>query len=341
MTYGELKNLVSALLIGDHNLTKEDDQVIMLLDYAFDRVANEADAISLMTTDSESNVIVRNGPGALFIRKPRLPSNDDASIDVDPELTYAVARFMASFVSREKVQLHQQEAKVIINRYNEKVQTFFENYDQYGSLEYLNEYDQFGKRRYPGSSAVGSASCDAIATYSVDNFYDVDLTGIQVGQILEWDGSSLVPVDNNDASIIETSTSDFVSTSGQTSFVSVGNVFTSANLYRGGLRISSSLYSISNNGSDTTILFTDGQTLNTWIIAEYSPVTNLESIEFTSVADQKYFTIVGEVWSSVAVYTGGIRNSATEYTLNDDGTDTLISFVDNRELNDLIIIDKK
>ena len=149
MTYGKLKTLVSALLIGDHNLTTEGDQVLMLLDYAFDRVANEADAISLMTTEPESYTIIRNGPGNLYIRKPRLPANDDSELDIDSELIYAVARFMCSFISREKMTFHEREAQKIINRYNQKVQAFFERYDQYGDLEDYDETDQFGKRIYP------------------------------------------------------------------------------------------------------------------------------------------------------------------------------------------------
>ena len=148
MTYGNLKSLVSALLIGDNTLTKKNDEVLVLLEYAFDKVANQADALKLFTTNIQENRILRQGPGRMFLKRPSLPTSDDDELDIDNELTYAVARYICSFVSREKTALHVVEADNIIRAYNQKVQTYFETLKQYGELDEWEEYDQFGRRIY-------------------------------------------------------------------------------------------------------------------------------------------------------------------------------------------------
>ena len=149
MTYGNLKHLVRALLIGDNTLTKNDDEVLVLLEYAFDKVANLADALKLFTEDVAANRILRTGPGRQFVRKPALPANDDDELDIDNELTYAVARYICSFVSREKTAMHVYEADNIIRSYNQKVASYFEYLEQYGDLAEFDETDQYGKRIYP------------------------------------------------------------------------------------------------------------------------------------------------------------------------------------------------
>lgn len=148
MTYIRLKNLTKALLIGDNVLTKDADEMLGLVDYAFDKIANDADAL-LLFTDSISDRIVRQGPGKLFIRRPELPVYDADELDIDHELGFAVARFIASFVSREKMQFHESEAQKIIRAYNQKVQVFTENLEQDGDLDEYSETDMFGKRKYP------------------------------------------------------------------------------------------------------------------------------------------------------------------------------------------------
>ena len=149
MTYGNLKNLVRALLIGDNTLTKNEAEILVLVEYAFDKTANEADALKLFTEDVAANRILRSGPGRQFIRKPILPTNDTDELDIDSELCFVVARYVCSFVSREKGAMHVQEAGNLIRAYNQKVATYFENLEQYGDLNEFEEYDQFGKRIYP------------------------------------------------------------------------------------------------------------------------------------------------------------------------------------------------
>ncbi len=149
MTYGQLKNLTRALLIGDNLLSKNNDEIVMLLSYAYDKIAHDADALKLFTATSIDQQIVRQGPGKMFVRMPELPVDDSDILDVDDELGYVAARFICSFVSREKGGLHMREADNLIRTYNQKVQIFFENMDQYGDLDEYNETDQFGKRLYP------------------------------------------------------------------------------------------------------------------------------------------------------------------------------------------------
>ena len=146
MTYGNLKNLTSALLIGDSVLTKNENEQLVLLEYAFDRISNEADAMKLFTTNVEENRILRQGPGKQFIRKPELPKINTDILDIDNELCFVAARFIASFVSREKMVFHDNEAQKLIRMYNAKVATYFETLDQYGELDEHDESDQFGKR---------------------------------------------------------------------------------------------------------------------------------------------------------------------------------------------------
>jgi hypothetical protein len=130
MTYKDLKYLTGALLIGDVVMTKDDDELLMLLRYAFERIANEADALKLFTVEDPNQRIVRNGPGGLYVRMPKPPEYEEDELDLDEELCFAVARYMCSFVSSEKAQLHTQEASKIINSYNQKVQTFLETLDR-------------------------------------------------------------------------------------------------------------------------------------------------------------------------------------------------------------------
>lgn len=146
MTYSTLKSLVSALLIGDNTLTKNNDEVLALLDYAYDKIANETDAMKLFTEDSASYKILRQGPGRQYIRRPALPTEDTDVLDIDHELGFVAARFICSFVSREKFNMHVNEAQNLIRLYNGKVATFFENLEQYGDLEEYDLYDQYGKR---------------------------------------------------------------------------------------------------------------------------------------------------------------------------------------------------
>jgi hypothetical protein len=150
MTYRDFKHLVEALLIGDVTLTENDEEILVLLRYAYERIANEADALKLFTTENPNEQIVRNGPGKLFVRMPKVPEFEDDELDIDEELCFAAARFICSFVSTAKVDLHLREASKIINSYNQKVQTFFETLEANQSFPESNDTSDsvFGSRIY-------------------------------------------------------------------------------------------------------------------------------------------------------------------------------------------------
>jgi len=150
MIYKDFKHLVEALLIGDTSLTKNDDEIIVLLRYAFERIANEADAMKLFTTENPNERIVRNGPGGLYVRMPKVPEYEEEELDIDEELCFAAARFVCSFVSLQKVDLHLREASKVINSYNQKVQTFFETLEAKQSFPDTEDRQDsyFGSRIY-------------------------------------------------------------------------------------------------------------------------------------------------------------------------------------------------
>ena len=130
MTFKDLKTLAGVLLTGDVVLTTDNDELLMLLRYGFERIANEADALKLFTVEDPNQRIVRNGPGGLFIRMPKVPEFEEDELDLDEELCFAVARHMCAFVSTGKAKEHTAEATKIINSYNQKVSTFFETIER-------------------------------------------------------------------------------------------------------------------------------------------------------------------------------------------------------------------
>ena len=120
MTYGGLKSLVAGLLIGDNNIPKDDVIFKSLLSYAFDMIANKAEALRLMTMNSTED-IVRLGPEEYLVRKPNLPELDTDELDIDHELCFVAARYIAAMLSKEKIKIHQDYGDNGILRYNGKV----------------------------------------------------------------------------------------------------------------------------------------------------------------------------------------------------------------------------
>lgn len=120
MTYGGLKSLVTGLLIGDNVIPKDDAVMKSLLSYAFDMIANKAEALRLMTMNSTEE-IVRLGPGEYLVRTPNLPETDSDELDIDHELCFVAARYIAAMLSKEKIKIHQDYGDNGILRYNGKV----------------------------------------------------------------------------------------------------------------------------------------------------------------------------------------------------------------------------
>lgn len=148
MTYGGLKNLVTGLLIGDNVIPKDDDVMKSLLSYAFDMIANKAEALRLLTMNNTDDII-RMGPGEYLIRTPKIPETDNEELDIDNELCFVAGRYISSMLSKEKIALHQQYGDDAILRYNSKV---------YQILEKVQiEKDRLKEEGY--CKSTGSLSC--------------------------------------------------------------------------------------------------------------------------------------------------------------------------------------
>jgi len=126
MTFERFKSLAKALLAGDVKLSKDDDEVIALLEYAFSTINDKADALHLLTMNQTED-IHSMGPGNYLKRKPTLPATDEDELDIDNELCFAAARYVASFMSKNKPQIHEREALKIIADYNSKVYQVMES----------------------------------------------------------------------------------------------------------------------------------------------------------------------------------------------------------------------
>ncbi len=140
MTYKFLKNLTKGLLIGDNQLPIDDEQMIALVAYAYEKIANEADAMKLLTAVDSGSAIIRQGPGGSYVRRPDLPTTDTDELDIDDDLVFPAARFLASFISRERGGIHVNEAQHLIRQYNAKIrahmETTWQESDRNGELDY-------------------------------------------------------------------------------------------------------------------------------------------------------------------------------------------------------------
>jgi hypothetical protein len=126
MTFFMFKNIVSGLLIGDNTLPKDDNVIKGLTNYALTTVAERADSMHLMTLDPLEN-LVRKAHGDYYVRVPKVPKYEDDDIDIDSELVFAVARLVASYLSKNKGGIHAKEANRIILDFNSKVAALLEN----------------------------------------------------------------------------------------------------------------------------------------------------------------------------------------------------------------------
>ena len=126
MTYGSLKNLVTGLLIGDNVIPKDDAVFKSLLAYAYSMISDKAEALHLLTLNKKDN-INRFATGEFLMRNPEMPTEDSSELDIDDELCFAVARYIASMLSKEKTSMHQQYGDDIILKYNGKVYQILEN----------------------------------------------------------------------------------------------------------------------------------------------------------------------------------------------------------------------
>ena len=143
MTYKTFKSITTGLLIGD-NVLPEDDEVLQgLVQYALTTVATKAESLHLMTLSTTANVL-RLSQGNYLIRIPETPEWEEDLMDIDEELTFAVARFVASYISKEKGGIHVQAANRIILDFNAKTYEIIDQFTEEASAADPVEYPEEG-----------------------------------------------------------------------------------------------------------------------------------------------------------------------------------------------------
>ena len=110
---------------GDNIVPSDDETLLGLVEYSLNMISERAESLHLLTVN-KAEIIQRMATGSYMIRKPELPEKDDDEIDIDEDLCFALARYTASLISKEKVQLHEEKAEDIIMKYNQKVYQILE-----------------------------------------------------------------------------------------------------------------------------------------------------------------------------------------------------------------------
>jgi len=119
LTYAVFKSVTTGLLTGDNVLPKDDEVLNGLVQYALITVATQADSLHLLTLDTNANIL-RLANSDYLIRMPVAPVASTDLLDIDEELTFAVARYVASYLSKAKGGIHVNAASRIIKDYNAK-----------------------------------------------------------------------------------------------------------------------------------------------------------------------------------------------------------------------------
>jgi hypothetical protein len=122
MTYGSFKYLVKGLLTGDNALPSDENVMLSMLSYGFNMVANEAEALHLLTLNRNKDIL-RKATGDYLMRNPKLPVHDSDALDIDNELCYPLAEFVAGSLSRDKKKAHDEAATKLIMHYNGKIES--------------------------------------------------------------------------------------------------------------------------------------------------------------------------------------------------------------------------
>jgi len=122
MTLEKLSSFLDVILAGD-NQAPSGEALIAALEMAYIEIANKTNALKLLTEDPDLSII-RKGPGRTFVRIPKLPKDPTDELDIDSELVPAVARYIASYISKDKAGIHLGIANNIIIDYNAKVEAY-------------------------------------------------------------------------------------------------------------------------------------------------------------------------------------------------------------------------
>lgn len=153
MTYAVFKNITTGLLTGDNVLPIDFGVTSGLIQAALTTTATMAESLHLMTLSTTADIL-RMAHGDYLIRRPimlvefstnvdllaidatdeeiaaaeaaDLVLTDTQPIDIDEELAFAVARFVASYISKDKGGIHVQAANRMILDYNAKTYEILE-----------------------------------------------------------------------------------------------------------------------------------------------------------------------------------------------------------------------
>jgi len=143
MKWSRLQALVSALVIGDNVLPKDPESRVALLEYALEEISQKSEVIALEVLGDFTDM-AREGLNGVNIRHFSLPYSDDDNIDIDPTLTFAAARLMASYISKDKYAYHRELALEIVKAYTDKIERFRRNESVsaiYGDRTYIDTGD--------------------------------------------------------------------------------------------------------------------------------------------------------------------------------------------------------
>jgi len=126
MTYGELKNQISMLLISDNQLPKDDNKIKSALKMTYIEMADLTTPLKWVTLDNGNDVIRLAFGNNYYLRMPILPEVDSDVLDIDKELVPVVARIMAGYIAKEinVRQYHRSLAMESMKRYDSKVREY-------------------------------------------------------------------------------------------------------------------------------------------------------------------------------------------------------------------------
>jgi len=127
MTYGELKNQVSLLLISDNQLPKDDNKIKSAIKMAYIEISDLTTPLKWVTRDNGLDILrLAFSNTDYYVRMPALPETDNDDLDIDEELTPIVARMIAGYIAKEigVRQYHRKLAMDSMKRYDSKVREY-------------------------------------------------------------------------------------------------------------------------------------------------------------------------------------------------------------------------
>lgn len=131
MNYKEFKGLIDILRAGNKAVPQEDKVLIFMVQEAIKEVAKKTNPLVLVTPLHQDVNIIKKLEEGLYLREPKKIINDDSYIEIDDDLTQAVAHIVISqFSNSDNLLKHKKHASKFIMDYNwERLDSFGENPD--------------------------------------------------------------------------------------------------------------------------------------------------------------------------------------------------------------------